>query len=206
MIDLWNANYCNLQVGVFSGNCEQVENAGKNKPTMCPKNKYWVGVQRGGNNGLDQMKMKCCEYEFHVPQDIPEDFQNFGGAADTYSFKAKKYDRYLRAENFWADFKAEGHNHLMQFKVESTAEDDRKLYVIKNYEGKTLSCKSHEMFRDRVDAGLHGQNNGEKIQMREWQFFEKDDGYVIYNPYNLKFLGLRDDKDADCVESDFSKA
>jgi hypothetical protein len=190
MIDLWDGSYCNLLAGVFASNCEQVDNAGKNAHTMCPPNKYWNGVQRGNHDGLDLMKMKCCQFEFHVPLYVPEDFKNFDD--NTYSFKAKKHNRYLRAQDSWADFKEDGHNQLMKFTVEPVVMDLRKLFLIKNHEGKTLSCKHFDMFASRADAGLTSDTK-EHFVMREWQFFAKDDGYVIYNPYNLKFLGLRDD-------------
>lgn len=53
MIAHWESNECNILSGVFASKCELVFNKGTNKPTMCPINKYWTGIKRGGNNGLD---------------------------------------------------------------------------------------------------------------------------------------------------------
>lgn len=43
--------------GYFTKNCADIKAEGKNKVTVCPKNKFWTGVHRNNNGkGLDQIK------------------------------------------------------------------------------------------------------------------------------------------------------
>lgn len=53
--------------GYFTKNCADIKAEGKNKVTVCPKNKFWTGVLRDSGEGLDQLKFKCCEAEYHAP-------------------------------------------------------------------------------------------------------------------------------------------
>lgn len=100
MINGWERNYCNVLAGVFSKNCEDVKNAGKDKPTMCPPNKFWTGIKKGGHFGLDDMSSICCEMEYHAPlvyddttkDALPEGFKVKEGV---YLFQAKQSKKWL---------------------------------------------------------------------------------------------------------------
>jgi len=86
--------------GYFSKNCENIDAEGKDKTTVCPKNKFWTGIKRTRGKGLDEIQYQCCEADYHEPltgdKPLPDSFKTAKG---TYVFKIEKGFKFLRMNN-----------------------------------------------------------------------------------------------------------
>lgn len=106
MIECYEGSYCGVMSGYFQKNCENIDWNGADKWTVCPKGKFWVGIDRPGGAGLDHLKFRCCEAEYQEPlQELPKNYQF---VHDRFSFQLDKRweGKWLRSVDKLADFKS----------------------------------------------------------------------------------------------------
>lgn len=83
----WEESWCTVMNGYFTTNCEAIQAEGKDKKTLCPKNKYWIGVRKTGGKdewgGLDEAEYKCCQLVhgnvMKGDTPLPDSFKNSEG-------------------------------------------------------------------------------------------------------------------------------
>lgn len=117
----WDANFCNVLKGYFTKNCETIIAGGQNKATVCPKNKFWNGVQRETSGiGLETLRYLCCEIEYHEPlrgdHPLPDSFKDKDGK---FSFHQAKGNRWLRMNDGSIDIKSPDHGPSERFSVQA---------------------------------------------------------------------------------------
>lgn len=111
----WEESFCMLYKGYFTGKCDNIPAGGRNKDTICPKNKFWVGIKKTGGRahkdegGLDQATYRCCELVYREPDsEIKEGFKI---RDDIYKFFNNDRKRFLRSDDYWVDAKDNAHEH-----------------------------------------------------------------------------------------------
>jgi hypothetical protein len=91
-----------------------------------------------------------------------------------------------------ADLKSTGHGDWEKLQVIKFDTDGQ--FQIRNKDGNNIVCKSLS-----EDKGIEARSDGDN-RMGFWQFFEKDDGVVIFNPLVKRFLGpMGSDGKAGCL-------
>lgn len=73
---------------------------------------------------------------------------------------------------------------------------DRGLYKLINFDGKELLCAGGD--KHEIGAGIPGDS-----RLKEFQFFPKDGGFVIYNPFAQRFVGPYGGDKAGCHDFEF---
>lgn len=90
-LDNWESLQCNVLSGAFWGKCKSIDNAGTKAWTFCDKDSYAVGMERGGHNGVDGSKLRCCKLIYEEPlighEPLPEGYKSLDGR---WSFR--RYD------------------------------------------------------------------------------------------------------------------
>ena len=166
-------------------------------------NFFWTGVYRSSGRGLDQIKIRCCEMEYHQPitgnEPVPSWFRGKNGK---YSFNMDDQrwgNKWLRMHDHWVDLKNDKLGGWEGFDV-VPVDIKKGLYKIKNHQGHVMACEGKDSDKLQKHAGDH--------RLNEFQFFLKGDksGIVIYNPFTQRFVGPYDDGNIGCHSTEVHHA
>ena len=169
MLDNWAFMFCNRLNGYFWDECKSVDNQGSNSWTFCEKGSYAIGLERGGHNGMDQSKLRCCKMVYAAPLTgavpLPDNYDSLDGR-----FTFRRFDnKFLRTlgnhEVGKVDAVSDHWGAWEKFALE-IADANKGLYKIRTDQDKHLKCKE-----DSEDLVANEKSkNGVELEA-EFQFF-----------------------------------
>lgn len=169
MLDNWAYLFCNRLNGYFWDECKSVDNRGKNSWTLCDKGFYAVGMERGGHNGMDGSKLRCCKMVYSKPLTgsvpLPDSYDSLDGRVTFRRFDNKFLRTLGNNQVGQVEALSDFYGSWEKFALE-VADANKGLYKIRTDQGKHFKCKSDS------DTLFVGDSSFDGVDLEaEFQFF-----------------------------------